>query len=391
MENQIKFTKEQLQIAISRHLEQEKGLNEILSMVINGLMYAERESFLKSNTTKKEKNKGNGYRKVLRSGIGRALELKIPRDRLGIFKPVIYGIINEQESKIQELCFSLYSKGLTTRQIEDLVEQVYGSHYSKSTLSRINVEFNQYIEQWLNRSLSSYYPVIFIDAIYVNVRRDTVANEAFYIVLGLKEDQTREVLGIYNFPTESSSGWEEVLKRLQERGVKHVGLFVSDDLKGLDEAISRSFKSSKRQKCVLHFMKNLSKHIRVDERKAFCSDLKEVFNPDNPSYRAEEALRKLKEMLDKWRKKYPSLNHTYQREDLELLFTYLNYDYRVRRMLYTTNWIERLNKSCRRTLKIRNALPTIQSAITLIASVCMEMEEKVYKYPIVSFRYENKL
>lgn len=390
MENQIKFTKEQLQIAISHHLEQEKGLNEVLNMVINGLMYAERESFLKSNPSK-EKNKGNGYRKVLRSGIGRALELKIPRDRLGIFKPVIYGIINEQESKTQELCFSLYSKGLTTRQIEEVVEQLYGSHYSKSTLSRINVEFNQYIEQWLNRMLSSYYPVIFIDAMYVNVRRETVANEAFYIVLGLKEDQTREVLGIYNFPTESSSGWEEVLKSLQERGVEHVGLFVSDDLKGLDGAISRCFKSSKRQKCVLHFMKNLSKHIRVDERKAFCSDLNEVFNPDNPSYRAEEGLRKLKEKLDRWRKKYPSLNHTYQRMDLELLFTYLNYDYRVRRMLYTTNWIERLNKSCRRTLKIRNALPTIQSAITLIASVCMEMEEKVYKYPIVNFRYENKL
>lgn len=390
MENQIKFTKEQLQIAINHHLEQERGLNELLSMVINGLMYSERESFLKSNPTK-EKNKGNGYRKVYRSGIGKQLELKIPRDRLGVFKPVIYGIINEQESKIQELCFSLYSKGLTTRQIEDVIEELYGSHYSKSTLSRINVEFKEYIEQWLNRKLSSYYPVIFIDAMYVNVRRDTVSNEAFYMVLGLKEDYTREVLGIYNFPTESASGWEEVLKNLQERGVEHVGLFVSDDLKGLNEAISRFFKASKRQKCVLHFMKNLSKNIRVDDRKAFCSELKEVFNPDNPAYRADEALRKLKEKLDKWRKKYPVLNHTYQRTDLELLFTYLNYDYRVRRMLYTTNWIERLNKSCRRTLKIRNALPTVQSAITLIASVCMEMQEKVYKYPIVSFRYENKL
>jgi len=389
MDNQIKFTKEQLQVAINNHITATGGLNDLFKMVVNGLMYGERQAFLTKSP--QGENKGNGYRDVVKSGIGSGLELQVPRDRLGLFKPILLGVLDQQEEKIKALSFALYGKGLTTRQISEVLGDIYGNSYSKSGISRITTEFSEVVTRWLSRPLEAHYPVVFIDAIYVKVRRDVVATEAFYIVLGLKTDLTREVLAVVNFPTESAQGWSATLRHLKQRGLQRVDLFVFDDLKGLDESIGKCFKFSKQQKCVLHFQRNLSKNIRVKDRKGFCTEVKEVFNPDDKTYTSTQALQNLKKVLKKWAIKYPALRHTIDRTDLSLLFTYLSFDYRVRRMLYTTNWIERLNKSFKRTLKVRNALPTVQAAYTLLGYVAMEMGDKTYKYPITNFKFDKIL
>ena len=247
------------------------------------------------------------------------------------------------------------------------------------------------VESWMSRPLESHYRVVFIDAIHVKVRRDTVATEAFYMVMGLKEDLTGEVLAILNLPTESASGWEEVMEELKQRGVETVGLFVSDDLKGLDTSIGKCFNASSHQKCIIHFQRGLSKNIRVKDRASFCNEVKEIFNPDDPKHTAAQAQTNLLSVLNNWVKRYPSLKKIMETDDLPLLFTYLKYDYRVRRMIYTTNWIERLNRSFRRTLKVRAALPSVEAAYTLMAYVAMEMEEKTYKYPITSFKFDQTL
>ena len=386
-ETQLKLSKKQLQSIINLEVAKQDGLNDLFSMMINGLMLSERKLFLDNNED--AANKGNGYRKASRSGIGSRLSLSIPRDRLGVFKPVLLGLLDQQEEQVKSLCFELYGKGLTTRQIEDIIESIYGSSYSKSNISRITTDFGALISSWLSRSLDNYYPIIYIDAIHVKVRRDRVATEAFYVLLGLKEDLTREVLSIINIPQESASGWEEVLIRIKQRGVDRVGLFVFDDLTGLDTVIGKVFSASLQQKCVLHFQRNLNKNIRVVDRKEFSRELSNVFDPDNIDYRADQAVLKLKEVLNKWSKSYPKLKTIAHRADLELIFTYLQFDYRIRRMIYTTNWIERLNKSFRRTLNMRNALPTPQAAITLIGFVAMEMGEKTYSYPITNFRFDQ--
>jgi len=385
-ETVLKLSKEQLQSVITAHLLREDGLNEVFGMFINGLMYSERSAFLSDSELK---NKGNGYRKATRSGIGSKLQLSIPRDRMGVFQPVILGLLNEQEEQIKGLCFELYGKGLTTRQIEDVVKKIYGSNYSKSSISRITTDFSSLVASWLERNLESYYPIVYIDAIHIKVRRKTVATEAFYILLGLKEDFTREVLGIVNIPQESASGWQEVLENIQKRGVQQVGLFVFDDLTGLDTVIGKVFAASMQQKCIVHFQRNLNKHIRKSDRKLFSEELKTVFNPDDVFHNCEQGIIQLKEVLGKWSKTYPKLKATINRDDLELVFTYLKFDYRIRRMIYTTNWIERLNKSFRRTLKMRNALPNPQAAITLLGFVAMEMEEGTYKYPIANFKFDQ--
>ena len=386
-ETHLKFTKKQLQSIINLEVEKENGLNDLFGMMINGLMLSERKIFLANKEDRR--NKGNGYRSATRSGIGSKLTLSIPRDRLGVFKPVLLGLLDQQEEQVKNLCFELYGKGLTTRQIEEVIEDIYGSSYSKSSISRITTDFGALVQSWLSRSLDSYYPIIYIDAIHVKVRRDRVATEAFYVLLGLKEDLTREVLSIVNIPQESASGWEEVLGQIRDRGVDQVGLFVFDDLTGLDTVISKVFASSMQQKCVLHFQRNLNKHIRVADRKEFAKELSGVFDPDNINHTTNQAIAQLKEVLSKWSKTYPKLKSTISRTDLDSIFTYLQFDYRVRRMIYTTNWIERLNKSFRRTLNMRNALPTPEAAITLIGFVAMEMSEKTYSYPITNFKFDS--
>ena len=387
-ETKLKLSKIQLQSVINSHLHEDQGLNELFTMLVNGLMLSERSAFL--DIDQQKANKGNGYRYASRSGIGSKLQLKIPRDRLGVFQPVILGLLNEQEEQVKDLCFELYGKGLTTRQIEDVVAKIYGSSYSKSSISRISTDFSSLIESWLQRGLDHYYPVIYIDAIHIKVRRQTVATEAFYVLLGLKEDYTREVLSIINIPQESASGWKEVLEGIRSRGVGKVGLFVFDGLTGLDDVVGEVFADSMKQNCVLHFQRNLNKHIRKTDREDFCKELKDVFNPDDVLYTTNQGVNKLKEVLGKWSKTYPKLQSTINRDDLDTVFTYLSFDYRTRRMIYTTNWIERLNKSFRRTLKMRNALPNPRAAITLMGYVAMEMEEKTYSYPINIFKFDDK-
>lgn len=386
-ETELKLSKSQVQNIINTHIQEEHGLNDLFTMMVNGLMLSERKAFLDDDNT--EGNKGNGYRKASKSGIGSKLELSIPRDRMGVFQPVILGLLNEQEEQIKDLCFELYGKGLTTRQIERIVENIYGTKYSKSSISRITTDFSGLVNSWLERELDIYYPVVYIDAIHIKVRRETVASEAFYVLLGLKEDYTREVLGIVNIPQESASGWQEVLESIQARGVQKVGLFVFDGLTGLDDIVGKVFANSMKQNCVLHFQRNLNKHIRKVHREPFCSDVKAVFDPDNLFYTPKEAVKNLKDVLTKWSKIYPKLMSTMNRDDLDTVFTYLNFNYRIRRMIYTTNWIERLNKSFRRTLKMRNALPNPQAAITLMGYVAMEMGEKTYSYPISNFKFDD--
>lgn len=388
MENPIQLSKAQLEQAIYQYIERTQGVNELFSMFVNGLMYAERSAFLSDGSS--EGNKGNGYRQVVKKGISSGLRLQVPRDRLGEFKPLILGILDQQEELIKDLSFVLYGKGLTTRQIGDVLNQIYGDHYSKSTVSRITEEFSEQVKAWLNRPLAEYYPVIFIDAVHCKVRRDQVQTEAFYIVLGLREDFTREVLSIINFPTESANGWQEVLEKLRQRGLQQVTLFVSDDLQNLDESISLVFPQSLQQKCTLHLQRNLTKRIRPVDREGFCQEMKNIFASDKADYTPEQGEEKLKQFLLKWAEKYPALKNTANRYDLGLYFTYLSFDVRVRKMIYTTNWIERLNKAFKRTLKVRNALPSVEAVITLLGYTAMEMQDKTYKYPVSNFKFEPK-
>jgi len=385
----IDLSNDQLQDTIHNVLNKEDGLNELLEMILNGLMKLERDTFLSEEAG--SDNKANGYRPGRASGYGKELSLRIPRDRLGNFKPVLWAMLRDQQEQVRRLCFELYGKGLTTRQVGEITEKIYGNHYSSSAVSTFNQQLAEQLTEWRTRTLQARYPVIYIDAIHAKVRREHVSSEAFYVVLGLTETMQREVLAIENIPTESAAGWERLLDGLKERGLAQTELVVADALSGLDEAIHRCFPEARHQKCVTHFKRNILAYVKADHKDQIAAELREVFMTGQKAYTPQQARQNLNEFAERWGDHYRHIAKLAHRRDLHYYFTYLNYEWRVQSMIYTTNWVERLNKSFRRSLKIRNALPSSDAALLLLSKVAVDQEESTFEYPIYTFKFDNDL
>ena len=383
----MQLTKLQTQSVLQEFLNKENGLNDVLELVLNSLMLSERSDYLKQSSS----NKGNGYRQGSVFGYGHQIELKIPRDRLSQFTPVILALFREQESYLKEVSFQLYSKGLTTRDISDVMDTIYGKHYSKSSISNISQSFYEQMRAWRDRDLDSHYLVVYIDGLFTKVKRaGKYQTECFYILLGLREDYTREVIGIVNFPSESANSWDLVFQLLQQRGLQSIGLIVSDGIKGIDKAIAKNFKTP-HQKCTVHLTRNLLSYVRKEDKKELAQDIRTVLAPDRIDYTKEEAHENLLVIADKWAEKYKPLKNYIYKLQAMTYFTYLDYSIHIRRMIYTTNWIERFNKSCRRTLKVRGAFPNEDSVLALITATAIEKTSKHYSYPIYNFKFEDKL
>ena len=232
------WTKEQLSELICKHSERENGLHDLMEIMIESMMIAERREYLPTAPG----NKGNGYRPGHTYGRGKVLSFRIPRDRYGNFHPQILAVLREQEEECERLAGTLYSKGLTQEQVCDVFNDIYDAHYSKASISRMLDYLRDDVSKWLGRSLETYYPVVFVDCVHIKIhRKRSVDTEAFYVILAVKEDKTREVIGIYNKPTESAHGWGEMLNDIYERGVGRIGLICADGLKGLEEVISEVF------------------------------------------------------------------------------------------------------------------------------------------------------
>jgi transposase-like protein len=388
MSETMNFTKEQTESVLRKFLSQENGLNEVLEMMLNAMMHSERTVYLENVPS----TKGNGYRPGSVFGYGHQIELRIPRDRQSSFTPTLLALFRQQESYIKEVSFQMYSKGLTTRDISEVMETIYGSHYSKSTISNISISFYDQMKCWRERDLDSHYLALYIDGLHVKLRRDQrYQSECFYIILGLKEDFTREVIAIVNMPTESAQGWQQIFLDLRQRGVQSIGLFVSDGLSGLEKAISQVYNKTPHQKCIVHLQRTLQSYVRREDKAELAEDLREVFSPEDANNTKEKAHQALIDLSEKWRKKYKSLSNYILKLEWQPYFTYLDYSVKIRRMIYTTNWIERFNRSARRTLKVRGAFPNEESVLALITSVAIDKSSKTYAYPIYNFNFEPKL
>ena len=384
----MELTKKQTEEVLSKFLDKKNGLNDVLQMTLNAMMHSERTEHLKSTIN----NKANGYRLGKVFGFGAQLELRIPRDRQSGFMPSILALFRDQEHYLKEVSFQMYSKGLTTRDISEVMETIYGSHFSKSKVSNISQSFYEQMETWRDRTLDSHYLAFYIDGLHVKLKRDgKYGNECFYIVLGLKEDYTREIIAIVNFPTESAQGWTQIFSDLKERGLESIGIIVSDGLSGLDKSISEAFSGTPHQKCIVHLQRNLHAMVRREDRKELAQDVRDILLPNDENHTKEKALVLVSQLFIKWSKKYKAFSNHILKMEWEPFLIFLDYDVKVRRMLYTTNWIERFNRSARRTLKIRGAFPNEDSVLALITSVAIDKTDKMYKYPIYNFKFEPKL
>ena len=298
----INLTNEQLQTLFNKKAESQNGMNQILTITLNAIMHSERIAYLQQNQT--SKNKGNGYRPIKIHGYGRQLALAVPRDRLGTFKPLLMLTLKEEEQEVKNLCFELYREGLTTRKISALLEKLYGKQYSKTTVSLMSQSFKQAMEEWRTRPLNQKYLVVYLDALQAKVRRETVQGEAFYIALAVKEDYTREIIFIENQPTESASGWRQVLHNLKKRGVENINLVVADGLPGLEKEVLSIFPKASFQQCVTHFKRNILYKVRSTDKPFIADDLANVFEIQDKTYTPSEAATRAKTMMNKWAAKY---------------------------------------------------------------------------------------
>ena len=380
------FTQEQITTILTDFSsKRENGYETILKIALESLMRAERQEFKDLNS-----DISNGFRSRTVYSNGHSIELAVPRTRNNNFYPLVLALINSQNEELAQIVSELYCSGLTTEQIGDIVEKIYGKNYSKSRISSLMSNAKIDTEAWMNRRLDAEYPILYIDATFWYTRRDSsVSSEAYYTRLGVKSDRTREVLAIVNHPTEGSENWKTVFEDLIKRGVKGVKLVVSDGLTGIEKSIVSSFPEAEHQLCTVHLSRNIAAKVKPKDKKEVMADFKEVLYPDNPNDSQMDGYNRFLSFLDKWSKKYTSFKTMRNNPIYSLYFTYLNYHVEIRRMIYTTNWIERLNRNYKRTLKMRNSMPSPESVLFLLGSVAMRRKE--YDYPIYQFQYESKL
>ena len=378
------FTQSQISEILDTIATGKDGYRELMKLALESIMRAERHAF---NEVHGDSSNGYRFRSVLSHG-GK-LELVIPRTRNQNFYPLILALIKDQQEEYRNLAYELYSSGLTTEQVGGLFDKMYGHHYSKSAISGMMQSAKSDMEFWLNRRLEERYPIVYIDATYWPTRReDEVSSEAFYTVLAVKPDRTREVISIINHPNEGANNWKEAFKALKERGVQTLNLVVCDGLQGIENVIAEVFPMATVQLCTVHLTRGVMAKVKPVDKPQITAEMKEVLNPTLINDSAEAGYLRFESFVNKWIKKYPSFK-SYLSPRSKLYFNYLNYHIEIRRMIYTTNWVERLNRNYKRTLRMRSAMPNPESVIFLLASVASRRAE--YNHPIHQFIYEARL
>ena len=370
----MELTTSQKSAFISEMLSSESGINELIRVLLNTFSNQERSLFV-------EEHKGeqcNGFRPRRWRGYGCSFELRIPRTRSGNFQPLILGILSHQESERALLFHELYTRGLSCEDIGAVCERLYGHHYSKQQVSFLSNTSKAEIYEWLERKLSPHYLAVYIDATFAFTRReDSVSKEAYYTMLGLLPDGSREVLCVVNHPTEGALNWEAELKALKTRGVEQIDLIISDALQGIERAICSAFPQAAHQLCVVHFKRQALNAVSKRDKAQMKQELDDLFPVLGTGLTPIKAFEKLCTFAERWGKNYRSLLSLSSPRNIGY-FTYLRFPEGVRRMIYSTNWVERLNRSYKRTLRMRGALPSADAVVFLLGSVAREMTEKTY-------------
>ena len=352
-------------------------LKDLLSGTIQTMLEAEIEHELgyakHSMKDKATSNARNGHsKKTVRSEHGN-LDLDIPRDRNAEFEPQIIPKYQREITGIEGQILSLYAKGMSNRDIEDHLNNLYGIDVSPSMISKITDKIIPEIREWQSRQLEDVYPIVFMDAIHYSVRKDgVVVKKAVYLAIGIDKEGRKEVLGFWIGENESGKYWLNVLNELKNRGVQDILIMSVDNLKGFSEAISSVFPKTEIQKCVVHQIRNSIRYISYKDAREFTSDLKEMYNAPT----LEQAEFKLDELEEKWGKKYMAVINSW-RSNWNELTTYFKYDTKIRKLIYTTNPIESLNRQLRKYTKTKSLYPTDEA---LMKSVYLSLKEATKKW-----------
>ncbi len=367
------------------------SMDEFIVSTIESLMTVERNEYLKSAQSNNKRDKGNGfYLRAFKSLTKNCLTINVPRTRNGLFTPDILELVKLGQSQINDMCLSLYRKGMTSRDISELIEELFGDSVSATKITNLSKVFNEYRTAWLNSKLDNYYKVIFCDCLFITVRRgDSYSREAVYIAYGVKNNNKRELLTLEINPTESATTWGELFDNLKDkRGVDNIGLIVADGLVGLENEVHRVFPEASFQKCVVHKMRNILNKTRPKEKREMADDLKELFDNFSENDTIEKARIKLDLFIEKWKIKYPNINRFFKEGKIEYYFTYIKYHHIIRRMIYTTNSIENLNKTIRKATKNKLSFESPDTLLDYVFMVIKKFEDKNWsKYAVHNYKY----
>ena len=332
------------------------ALKDLLGGTIKEMMEAEMDDHLGYQKSERSDSDDyrNGYKsKRVNSSYG-SMDIDVPQDRKSTFEPQVVKKRQKDISDIDQKIISMYAKGMTTRQISETIEDIYGFETSEGFISDVTDKILPQIEDWQNRPLDEVYPILYIDAIHYSVRDNGVIRKlAAYVILGINTEGKKEVLSITVGDNESSKYWLSVLNELKNRGVKDILIICADGLSGIKEAIAAAFPKTEYQRCIVHQVRNPLKYVPDKDRKAFAADLKTIYHASDE----EKARLALDRVTEKWTTKYPnSMKRWY--DNWDAITPIFKFSPDVRKVIYTTNAIESLNSTYRKLNRQRSVFPS---------------------------------
>lgn len=356
----------------------QEALRDLLGGTIKSMMEAEMDQHLGYENYERveAREHGDNYRngtkkKKVRSQYGE-FEVEVPQDRNSSFDPKIVKKRQKDISEIDQKIISMYARGLTTRQISDQIEEIYGFECSESFISDVTDKVLQDITDWQTRPLDEVYPIVFLDAVHFSVREDNrVKKLAAYVILAITMEGKKEVLSLEIGENESSKYWLGVLNGLKNRGMKDIMILCADGLSGIKEAILTAFPLTEYQRCIVHQIRNTLKHVSYKNMKLFAADLKSIYLAPTEE-KGYEALQRVKE---KWSEKYPNSMKSWE-QNWDVLTPMFKFSSEVRKVIYTTNAIESLNSSYKRLNSQRSVFPNDKSLLKALYLATLQATKK---------------
>jgi putative transposase len=336
-------------------------------------------------------NRNGHYTRKMRTSGGDAA-IKVPRDRNGEFQSVL---LKKNSNEIERKVIAMYAKGMSTRDIQDLLTELYGIDVSPETISAITDKVWPLVEAWQNRPLATVYAIVYLDAIHIKLKKDgKIVNIAVYNVLGVDLDGHREPLGHWiGDGGEGANFWLSVVTDLQTRGVQDIFIAAIDGLTGFKDAIQSVFPKTKVQRCIIHQIRYSLKYVVWKDRKAFVADLKTVYQAAT----REEAEANLQKLEQTWKNKYAAAVRSWQ-NNWDDLATFFEFPKEIRRLIYTTNTVEGYHRQLRKVTKNKGSFPTEQAVRKLLYLATMDITKKwtapIQNWPLIlnqlAIRFEDR-
>ncbi|WP_316719161.1 IS256 family transposase [Terrisporobacter petrolearius] len=352
----------------------QEALKDLLGGTIESMLKAELDNHLGYEPYERTEssNSRNGSKpKMVRSQYGE-FEIDVPQDRENTFEPQLVKKRQKDISSIEQKIISMYARGLSTRQISDQIDDIYGFEVSEGMVSDITDRLLPEIKDWQQRPLSEVYPIIFIDAVHFSVRDNHVIKKlAAYIILGVNENGKKEVLSIQIGQNESSKYWLGILNELKNRGVKDILILCADGLTGIKDSINVAFPNTEYQRCIVHQVRNTLKHVSDKDKKEFAKDLKSIYHASNE----EQGHAIMLSVTEKWQNHYPNAMKSWS-TNWDAICPIFKFSADVRKVIYTTNAIESLNSSYRRLNRQRSVFPSDVSLLKALYLATFEATKK---------------